>query len=107
MSEKKLDKKVRCNLVIYFDSELFTLRDFFEFVKKIKDEHKIYPIDVERKYEDLGLDYKVWRYVISCGGWHFTLKYSRSYQGKEANKRVDQVLAEYQDLLREKVKIES
>ena len=101
---ERLDKRLSCKLTIYFDSELFTLEDFFTFLEKEVGTHKIYPIDVKKEYEDLGFNYKVWWYKISCEARNFILKYNKGYYGKEAYKKVDEVLKKYEDLLREKVK---
>jgi hypothetical protein len=106
---KRLDPRVRCNLVIYFDSDLFTLREFFEFVRKLKELHTVYPIRVEKEFESIGLDYDAWLYRVYCEGWYFTLRYSKVYHGKDANKKVDKILLEYRDWLRDKdrAKLES
>jgi hypothetical protein len=99
---EKLNKKITCQLTIYFDSELFKLRDFFEFVKKLQEKYTIYPIKIEKNFQDLGLDYKRWQYKIYCESNHFILRYNNSYYGKEAYKKVNEILKEYEDLLRKK-----
>jgi len=99
----KTAEKLGHKLTIYFDSKLFTLEDFFMFLRKEVGTHKIYPIDVKKEYEDLGFNYKVWWYKISCEARDFILKYNKGYYGKEAHKKVDEVLKKYEDLLREKI----
>jgi len=99
----KTAEKLGHKLTIYFDNELFTLEDFFNFLKREAEAFQIYPIDVKKEYEDLGLNYKVWWYKISCEARNFILKYNKGYHGKEAYKKVDEVLKKYEDLLREKV----
>jgi len=101
---ERLGKKLSCKLTIYFDSELFTLEEFFAFLEKEVGTHKIYPIDVQKEYEDLGFNYKVWRYKITCEAWNFVLKYNKSYYGKESYKKVDEILEKYGDLLRKRIK---
>jgi hypothetical protein len=97
---QKLGAEIDSQLVIYFDSDLFTLREFLDFVQNLKEKYKIYPIDVEKEYEDLGLYAQVWRYKIHCGSRYFILKYHNRYHGKEAYKKVDEILKEYEALLR-------
>jgi hypothetical protein len=100
---KKINREINSQLVIYFDSELFTMRDFLEFVEKLKEKYEVYPLDVEKEYEELGFDAKVWRYKIHCENKFIILKYYNSYHGKEAYKKVDEILKEYEALLRKKI----
>jgi hypothetical protein len=99
----KIAKKLDHTLIIRFDSELFTLEDFFNFLKNEVGTSEIYPIDVKKEYEDLGLFSQVWWYEVTCEAKNFILKYKNGYYGKEAYKKVDEVLKKYEDLLREKV----
>jgi hypothetical protein len=96
----KTAEKLGHKITIYFDSKLFTLEDFFNFLKREAGE---FQINVKKEYEDLGLNYKVWWYKISCEAKNFILKYNKGYYGKEAYKKVDEVLKKYEDLFREKV----
>ena len=103
---KNLNKEIGSKLVIHFDSELFKLRDFLEFAKKIKEmygQYGLYPVDVDKKYEHLGLNSHVWFYKIHCENKFLILKYYKSYNGKEVYKKVDEILKEYEALLKIKI----